>query len=151
MDRGVHSKFRPLSNLIQLLLSLGPFISPLNIHITSRLIRSVWLTSALSGVLCAFMQPQPGICLPQPRLQPQASRAIAHPHLPASEIVTLPATLLGLSFVHCCKLSESLLNIGEKLLILTAPKFKTSVSNKQRRSVTKQPQARTPRIPTTLT
>lgn len=72
--------------------------------------RHVWTAWALLGLLCTCMPLLPGVCLPQPQLQPQVSRvqllaSSCSPALKTSFPLTMP---LGLGVVHCSRKSVPL-------------------------------------------
>lgn len=65
-------KFRPFWNLLQLKLPGGTFASPMYRHSLRASVRISWI---LSGFHWTRVQPQPGVCLPQPLLQPCLPRS----------------------------------------------------------------------------
>lgn len=86
--------------------------------------------------------------LPQPWLQPWANRATLPPHLPVFKTVTSINKATGRAAAHHSKLSEPLLTLAEKLLVLTAcpSQAKPCYQQSSKRSW-EEPQAKSHRFP----
>lgn len=86
--------------------------------------------------------------LPQPWLQPWANRATVPPHSPVFKTVTSINKATGRAADHHSKLSEPLLTLAEKLLVLTAcpSQAKPCYQQSSERSW-EEPQAKSHRFP----